>query len=323
MSSPIFNFSVSVVIPAYNAEGQIGRAIESVLKQTQPAEEIIVVDDGSTDRTAEVVKEHGDAVTYLYQKNAGAAAARNRGIETARSEWIAFLDSDDTYAPRKLERQADLMRANPDLVWCYGNYHVEDHEVGRSRLAHNPDEASERLRGRSFFEDYLAAFSANFPAHTNTMLIRRSVLREVGGFRPDLPWGQDTDLALRMAYRYPRVGYTPHCLAFHHFRCPGGIAHTHRYNVSERRRFLETHLELSARFGRRPAFEACARLLLVRWVRQLFEGADPHEVVEMVRAFRTLIPVRMRWEAEVRSRLPWTARLLPFYFALKRRLRGG
>jgi cellulose synthase/poly-beta-1,6-N-acetylglucosamine synthase-like glycosyltransferase len=97
--------TVSVVIPAYNAAATITRALGSVFGQTVPATEIIVVDDGSTDATAAVVGEFAPAVTLIQQPNGGVGAARNRGVEAARGEWIAFLDADDAWRPAKLERQ--------------------------------------------------------------------------------------------------------------------------------------------------------------------------------------------------------------------------
>src|SRR5215813_9544385 len=87
--------SVTVVIPCYNAGCYLARTIESVLRQTCPVEEIIIVDDGSTDDTADVIKQYGKKVLYVSQKNNGTAAARNTGIELAHGQWIAFLDADD------------------------------------------------------------------------------------------------------------------------------------------------------------------------------------------------------------------------------------
>ncbi len=89
------SYAVSVVIPAYNAEKYIGRAIDSVLAQTRQPDEIIVVDDGSTDNTPNAIKSYGSKVYYIHQENGGASVARNTGIEAAKSEWIAFLDADD------------------------------------------------------------------------------------------------------------------------------------------------------------------------------------------------------------------------------------
>ena len=107
---------VSVVIPAYNCERYLGRAIRSVLAQTYPRIECIVVDDGSTDGTAEVIDRFGSAVRAIRQENGGAAAARNAGIRTATGRYIAFLDADDYWLRNKLELQIHILEKNPDLV---------------------------------------------------------------------------------------------------------------------------------------------------------------------------------------------------------------
>ena len=102
---------VSVIIPTYNSAEFLGQAIDSVLEQTFLDFEIIIVDDGSTDRTPEVAAQYSDHITYIRQPNGGNAAARNRGLAEARGRWLCFLDADDLWEPRKLERQLlDLLR---------------------------------------------------------------------------------------------------------------------------------------------------------------------------------------------------------------------
>ena len=118
--------SVSVVIPAYNAAEHITRAIDSVLAQTRRADEIIVIDDGSADNTADIVKRYGAELKYIYQDNAGAGQARNAGIDAAKSEWIAFLDADDEWLTDKLQLQTDYLARHPDLMWTTGNFLICD-----------------------------------------------------------------------------------------------------------------------------------------------------------------------------------------------------
>ena len=101
---------ISAVIPAYNAEKYITRAIDSVLGQTRPVDEIIIVDDGSTDNTAEAIKRYGDKIQYIYQENAGVSAARNTGIKAAATDWIAFLDADDEWLPERIQLQVELLK---------------------------------------------------------------------------------------------------------------------------------------------------------------------------------------------------------------------
>ncbi len=113
---------VSAVIPAYNASVCIGRAIESVLGQTLGVYEIIVVDDGSSDKTSEVVEQFGDKVILIRQENAGVSVARNTGIEAATGDWIAFLGADDEWLAEKNARQTEIIKRNPDLRWCAANY---------------------------------------------------------------------------------------------------------------------------------------------------------------------------------------------------------
>ncbi len=100
------------MIPAYNIAEFIGRAIDSVLAQTHKPDEIVVVDDGSGDNTAEVIKSYGTKVRYIYQENAGLSAARNTGIKAAESEWIGLLDGDDNWLPEFLQLHLDVIQQN-------------------------------------------------------------------------------------------------------------------------------------------------------------------------------------------------------------------
>lgn len=120
--------TVAAVIPTYNSAHLIRRALDSVVAQTRPVDEIIVVDDGSTDNTEEVVKAYA-GVRYIRQENSGAAIARNNGIFAAQSEWIAFLDADDEWLPDKILR---LTEAAGDYGVAYSNYWIE--ESGRRTL---------------------------------------------------------------------------------------------------------------------------------------------------------------------------------------------
>ena len=111
---------ISVVIPAWNAARYIGDAIDSVLSQSMAPDEIIVVNDGSTDDTSECVRKFGSRITLIEQSNAGAAAGRNRGIAEAHGEAIALLDADDLMAPRRLELQRALLAHDPDCAIALG-----------------------------------------------------------------------------------------------------------------------------------------------------------------------------------------------------------
>jgi glycosyltransferase involved in cell wall biosynthesis len=310
--------TVSVIMPAFNARDSIGRAIDSVLAQTRRPEEILVVDDGSTDGTREIVQRYGPPVRYLYQENAGAAQARNTGIQAARSEWISFLDADDLLEPVKIQVQMEILERNPDLAWCYGNYKVSHLDPPRVHLSHDPARAAVLLSGKEYFDDYLQAFAAGFAVHTNTLMASAESLRRIGCFDKSLPWGQDTDLGFRMAYVYPRCGYAQEPLAVNHFKQPGSITETHWYDITLRRDFLERHLKLSQAHNRQEGFAVCGRRLLDRWIRQMFEGGDRKALLEMVRQFSDFVPRRLRIETELRCRGPrFLSRWIDFYFWIK------
>lgn len=124
------SITISVIIPAFNAEKHLGDALESVFAQTRTPTEVIVVDDGSRDRTTAIAREYA-AVTLLVRENGGPGAARNTGVAAARSAYIAFLDADDTWLPRKLEVQAAYVDAHPEarLVFCLHRYRLENEEI--------------------------------------------------------------------------------------------------------------------------------------------------------------------------------------------------
>lgn len=111
---------ISVIIPVYNCDRYLSETIESVLKQTYPPSEIIIVDDGLTDKSAEVAKSFGDLIKYKYQNNSGAAVARNTGIKIAKGEYIAFLDADDLWTENKLKLQIEAFKNYPQLDIIFG-----------------------------------------------------------------------------------------------------------------------------------------------------------------------------------------------------------
>ncbi|MFZ9011987.1 MAG: glycosyltransferase family 2 protein, partial [Anaerohalosphaeraceae bacterium] len=171
---------ISVVIPAYNAEKHIGRAIDSVLAQTRPADEVIVIDDGSSDATAEVVRSYGDKIMFIHQENAGASVARNTGIKAATSDWIAFLDADDEWLPNKLQLQVSQLKRNPDLAWAMSNYLTCFCDPEHSKTAFDKGRSEILLAGRDYYDDYFDAYRSGACGNTNTMLIQKEVLLEAG-----------------------------------------------------------------------------------------------------------------------------------------------
>ena len=201
------NPKVSVIIPAYNHGRFLREAIQSVLEQTFQDWELIVVDDGSTDETSEVVASFPDPrIRYIYQKNQGNAAARNRGIELARGEFIAFLDADDLWLPMKLEKQvAQLDSLPPTVGLVYADLHFFNHEDGAitGRLL----QASGQFdppRGKVFSQIVRRKWGGErgwFIIPT-TALIRREVFQRVGLFDESLRRHVDWEMWVRIAAAY-------------------------------------------------------------------------------------------------------------------------
>jgi len=191
---------VSVVVPCYNAQEYVGEAIESALAQTYGNTEVIVVDDGSTDASVEVLRGFDGRIRWETGPNRGACAARNRGIELARGRFVQFLDADDLLHPEKLERQvAEIERTEADLVCCLGEC-----EGGR----HPMDPMYKRRYDGG--DPVLFVLGGVLP--TAAPLHRRANLVAVGGFRADLPCAQERDLHLRLACAGLRFHQLPEVL---------------------------------------------------------------------------------------------------------------
>ena len=181
---------ISVIIPAYNGERYIVQAVESALGQTFTNLEIIVVDDGSTDRTQQVLQPYFDRICYIYQENQGAAIARNRACQLAKGEFLAFLDADDYFLPEKLEKQLACFEADPALDMVQTGWFLVD-EKGQNISVIEPWQQSPQLNLESFIIYKCVRPSA--------MMLRRKWWEKLGGFDSGLPPTEDLDFALRLA----------------------------------------------------------------------------------------------------------------------------
>lgn len=185
--------NVSVIIPSFNRRAVLSRALHSVYAQSLPALEVIVVDDGSTDGTDEMVQTRFPQVTYVYQPNGGVSAARNNGIRLAQSEWIALIDSDDEWRPEKLRRQYEALVRYPDFRVC----HTEEIWIRRGKRV-NAKRIHAKAGGWIF--QHCLPLCAMSPS---SILIHRDVFDEVGLFDETLPACEDYDLWLRITAKYP------------------------------------------------------------------------------------------------------------------------
>jgi glycosyltransferase involved in cell wall biosynthesis len=186
--------AVSVIIPTYNRAGRLLRAISSVLYQTFTDSELIVVDDGSDDETADCLKPVKDRIKYIrHPDNLGVSAARNRGIKASKYPFIAFLDSDDYWLPGKLSTQMAFFKRNPEAVAC------QTEEIWiRNGVRVNPGKRHLKPSGDIFVPSLRLCLVS-----PSAVMLKRSVLDEVGLFDEDLPACEDYELWLRISCRYP------------------------------------------------------------------------------------------------------------------------
>jgi len=201
--------SVSVVIPAYNAEAFLAEAVESALSQTEPPHEVIVVNDGSTDGTAAVLQAFADRIIVVTQENRGLPAARNAGAARATGAWLAFLDADDLWQPEKLARQLEVAsRANVALVY------TDRFNIGQRGDLPEVQSQVQPLCSGDVFIDLLTCGN---PITVSSVMLRTQVFRELGGFVEFLRAAEDWDLWLRLTAEHqiavcaePLVSYRFH-----------------------------------------------------------------------------------------------------------------
>lgn len=203
---------VSVIIPAYNSEDFIQQAIESVLCQTHANLEVIVVDDGSSDKTPEIVKALASSdprVSYIHQINQGQSSARNAGIDKARGRYIAFLDSDDIMLPNKIEEQVSYLEHNPACGLSYCKiFHFFERDSDRLFYFKLPHPSG------YLFEELLAG---NF-INPLSAVVRKDLLDKFGGFPSELKFAEDQCLWLKLSYHRVRFDYLDKPLAHYRIR---------------------------------------------------------------------------------------------------------
>lgn len=184
---------ISVVIPTFNRCESLSTAIESVLDQTLAASQIIVVDDGSTDETANMVRSEFPSVELLQQDNHGVSHARNRGIAISNEPWIAFLDSDDRWFANKLQLQMEAINDSPKHMLC----HSDEHWIRNGKRV-NPMNKHQK-RGGDIFEHCLPLCAIS----PSSVVIHNAIFKDIGTFDESLPACEDYDLWLRICAKHP------------------------------------------------------------------------------------------------------------------------
>lgn len=209
MSKPAF----SVIIAVYNGANTIRRAIESVLSQTYPALELIVVDDGSTDATAAEVAQFGGLVRYVHQSNVGVSAARNAGARLATGEWLAFLDADDWYYPDRLRLHAEWIESDPALDFLTGDYDYIHFDGSRISRSMEKTEAGSMILRRAagrrdvlMEEGEISLYIENHFGDTHTLSVPRKTFLELGGYPVGRRVCEDVNFLIRLCAQSKRIG---------------------------------------------------------------------------------------------------------------------
>jgi glycosyltransferase involved in cell wall biosynthesis len=187
---------VSVIVPAYQAEAYLDAALISARDQNYDQLEVIVIDDGSTDRTAEIAAAHG--VRVLSQPNGGPAAARNAGVAVARGEFVTILDADDIWPRDRLSQQVEYMREHPEVGIVFG----------LTEMFLTPNQ--ERPAHRPVFDE-----GERVPGHPSTMLVRRDIFELIGGFDESLRLSEDVDWLARAVDAGVRTGRLERTLLYY------------------------------------------------------------------------------------------------------------
>lgn len=245
---------VSIVIPCFNQGQYLAAAVESALAQTYKDIEVVVVDDGSSDDTAQVMEHFaGDArVKFLRQENLGPSAARNTGVAASKGTYLNFLDADDSIAPEKVERQLGALEADPGLgfAYCDIGYMDEDGADIEEKNRFSIADGRRVLSGDIFDQLFAGGY---FPPHSP--LVRRSVFEKVGGFDPALRGCCDWDLWLRLSGHGFTAQYLNEKLARYRFH-PAGMSRDIQHMRDDEQRVIGKILAL---FPQRAA-EAYAAL---------------------------------------------------------------
>lgn len=286
--------SVSVVIPTYNYGRFIAETIESVLAQTLPPAEIIVVDDGSTDETEEIVRGFGDKVRYIRQENQGVCEARNNGVANSSGEYIAFLDADDIWEPEKLEKQIAKFTDDDEIGLVHCGMREFDDGTGETIRLH--------LEGREGWvaDDILLWKGPVIVGPGGTIVVTRMAFNYADGFDPKLKVGEDLDFCYRVAKKY-KVGFVAEVLV--EYRSHGANAHS---NVREMElgmsRFYEKAFETggdSVRKLRREAYGSYFRVLAGSYYHAGSYGRFAVNAIKVLwyapRSLEGLVEVPFRW----------------------------
>lgn len=233
--------TISVIIPTYNRAQLIVEAIDSVLAQTRIPDEIIVIDDGSTDNTREVLRRFGALVRVIPVENRGPSAARNLGLEASTGDLIAFLDDDDTLTPESIELRAEFLEQHQSFDVVYGDIRITD-LLGNEMWRHS------QRSGTDNSESAFAALTKWNIMPIHAFMFRRSCFSKVQGFDTDLRVLEDHQFWLRMSLHF-KFHYLDHVMGDYRY-------HEDQVTTKKHREMCETQIAVRSEFIQTPEFQA-------------------------------------------------------------------
>lgn len=299
---------VSVIIPTYNGAAFIVDAVASALAQTYAPVEVIVIDDGSTDDTRKLLEPFAGRIQYVYQRNAGVSAARNRGIVQARGEWIAFLDADDVWLPSKVQRQFDHLEQHPRAGLVHSDAEYLEGTTGvRSR----------RAKPRELFVGYCdRQLLLGNRVVLSSVMIKRSVLETVGHFDENIARSttEDYDLWLRTAREF-EFAYVDEPLILYRIHASNAskdVRAMRCYELYVLDKAIKASPELVSRVGAKTIAERLAHV----WLDIGYSAWDSNDLRDANRAFAAAL----RYQPNRRVLGRWLATFLPtpLFRALRR-----
>ncbi|HUT59165.1 MAG TPA: glycosyltransferase [Phycisphaerae bacterium] len=290
--------TISVVIPSYNVEKYLQRAVDSVLRQTLQPQEVIVVDDGATDGTADIAKRYGPPVKYIYQENRGLAATRNTGIRNSRGYWIALLDADDEWVPNHLANAMGVLQGHPPLEWYAAAYEARREGTG---VIEGVRRCTLPLVDGRYLEDFFLADARSPFTGSVTMVISRRAFEEVGLFDESLRAAEDWQMWFRLGLKYPRIGYSREVGAIYWLR--GDSLTSQHTNPPEKiLSLIESYERMAAEMG--PAKLRQVEPLIMRWIGNQVRAATREGNREILRRIELRYGCRlpMQWRVVSRAR---------------------
>ena len=279
MNNP--KFIISVIIPTFNQADQISEVIQNALNQSYSPHEVIIVDDGSSDNTKEVISKYSqDKVRYIFQDNSGPGKARNTGIKSATGNWIAFLDSDDKWASNKLEMQINSLSQYPKAKFCFSNYSLLQNYSPKTNQKFGLEIEDKLPIGSIFSGDYLSAWQNNYQALTSTVIAEKDTLVEAGLFAENIRASEDVDLWARIGFLQVQSIFINEPLTTYTMNQPHGLQRP--ANINEHILQIKRLLALADQKGLTEKFRPCLISMIFNFANVMHKQKKNADIFKLI-----------------------------------------